>query len=248
MKHRFLGSVFSLGMIFCAAGLLSAQTIQVDQKNRTIAVTATDRAQAESDIAVVTIGFKIYAPESDAAYWQGSKLSNGIIDVLKKAGIPDKAIESQNQSLSHTEFDESNKDTPEIRSQKQFTFVQSWTVKTPVKDASAVLHTAIEAGANESGNVSWELSDHNALQAQAAAKALIRAREIASQMASGLQTHLGMLIYASNQTPIQRFVLNNSISMASLSTTRSEPVPLPLVLKPQQVEESATVYAVFAIE
>jgi uncharacterized protein YggE len=235
----------AVAVTILAAGL-QAQTIQVDKNNRTIAITATDKASAEADVAVVTVGFRIFAPDAASAYQAGSELSNGIMDALKKAGVPDKAIESKDQSLTHTEFPEGDKSTQEERARKQFTLSQSWTVRTAAAGAAPVLHAAIEAGANESGNIDWDLSTRDALEAKAAALALERARAIAGKMAEGLNAHLGALVYASNQaplTPIQR-VLYTSEAMVSV---KAAPPP-PLVIRPQEVEESATVYAVFAIE
>ena len=81
-------------------GAARAQTIQVDKNNRTIAVTANDKASAEADTAVVTVGFQIYAPDAPTAYSQGSTLSNAILEALKKAGVADKAVESQDQKLA----------------------------------------------------------------------------------------------------------------------------------------------------
>ena len=156
-------------------GAARAQTIQVDKNNRTIAVTANDKASAPADTAVVTVGFQTYAPDAATAYSQGSTLSNAILEALKKAGVADKAVESQDQKLAYTEFPENDKSTPEQRAQKQFTLSQSWTVKAGATDAAKVLHAAIEAGANESGNIDWDLTDRNGLQAQAAEKALVRA-------------------------------------------------------------------------
>jgi uncharacterized protein YggE len=124
---------------------------------------------------------------------------------------------------------------------------QNWTVTCAAADAAKVLHVAIEAGANESGNIDWDLKDRNGLQAQAAAKALVHAHAVAAQMAEGLNAHLGALIYASNQTPIQRFVAMASAQSVIVSENPAQPPP-PLAIRPQQVEESATVYAVFAIE
>jgi uncharacterized protein YggE len=134
-----------------------AQTIQVDKNNRTIAVTANDKASALADTASVTVGFQIYAPDAATAYSQGSTLSNAILDALKKAGVADKAVESQDQKLSYTEFPENDKSTPAQRAQKQFTLSQSWTVHSVAADAGKVLHVAIEAGANNSGNIDWAL-------------------------------------------------------------------------------------------
>ncbi|MGC2636094.1 MAG: SIMPL domain-containing protein [Acidobacteriaceae bacterium] len=236
----------AVAVTILAAGL-QAQTIQVDKNNRTIAITATDKASAEADVAVVSVGFQVFAPDAASAYRQGSELSNGIMDALKNAGVADKAIESKDQSLTHTEFPDGGKSTPEERARKQFTLSQSWTVRTAAASGGAILHAAIEAGANESGNIEWDLSTRDALEAKAAALALERARAIATHMAEGLNAHLGALVYASNQaplTPIQR-ALYTSEAMVSVNAT---PAPPPLVIRPQQVEESAAVYAVFAIE
>jgi len=230
-------------------GVAGAQTIQVDKNNRTIAVTANDKASAEADLAVVTVGFQIYAPDAATAYSQGSTLSNAILDALKKAGVADKAIESQDQKLNYTEFPENDKSTPEQRGLRAFTLSQSWTVHASAKDAGMVLHVGIEAVGNVSGNIDWDLADRNGLQAKAAEKALVRARNVATQMAGGLNAHLGTLIYASNQTPVSRFygaTLNTE--SASVVSRSAPPPPPPLAIRPQQVEESATVYAVFAIE
>ena len=233
-------------VLVCAAAA-SAQTIQVDKNNRTIAVTASDKASAVADTASVTVGFRIYAPDAATAYSKGSQVSNAILDALKKAGVHDKAIESQDQKLAHTDFPEGEKSTPAERVQKAFSLSQSWTVETVARDAGAVLHTAIEAGANESGNIDWDVKDHNGLQAEAAAKALEHARGVAAQMAAGLNAHLGALIYASNQTPVQRLIANAAMESILVSAAPAPPVQ-PLAIRPQQVEESATVYAVFAIE
>ena len=100
------------GWVFGMA-VAQAQTIQVDKNNRTIAVTANDKASALADTAIVTVGFQIYAPDAATAYSQGSTLSNAILDALKKAGVADKAVESQDQKLAYTEFAENDKSTPE---------------------------------------------------------------------------------------------------------------------------------------
>ena len=237
--------VFATAVWVCVP-VLGAQTIQVDRNNRTIAVTAQDKASAPADLATVTVGFQIYAADAEAAYAKGSQLSNRIMEALTKAGVPDQAIESQDQKLTHTEFAENDKSTPEQRMQRAFTLSQSWTVHGTAADAAEVLHVAVEAGANESGNIDWDVANHNALQAKAAEKALQRAREVAQQMATGLGAQLGPLIYASNQTPMPRFAMLNTES-ASLAA-KAAPPPAPLAIRPQQVEETATVYAVFAIQ
>lgn len=235
--------------VLCALSVLlltsaaHPQTIQVDKANRSIAVTATADASAMADTARISIGFQVFAPDAQAAYGQGSQLSNAIVSALKKAGVGDKEIQSENQSLDRTQFPFNDKTPPEERARRQFTLQQSWTVTTSAKEAARVLQAAIEAGANQSGNIAWELSTREALEAQAAAKALVQARAIAAQMAAGLGVHVGPLLYASNQGPQQRVFAPRVMQMAAAA-----PAPAPLAILPHKVQESATVYAVFSIE
>ena len=119
-------------------------------------------------------------------------------------------------------------------------------MKTAAKNASAVLDTAVQAGANQSGQIDWDVADPDALEAQAAESALKRAHAIADQMAKGLSATLGPLIYASNQVaerPMPMF--KGSLSMA---VSAAPPPPSPLAINAQKVTKSATVYAVFSIE
>lgn len=222
----------------------SAQTIQVNQNNRTIAVTVTDKATEMADVATVHIGFEAYAPDSDAAYAAGSKISNAIIDALHKAGVPDKDIESENQNLRQNhQFDQ--KESEAERAKRRYVLTQSWTVHTSATDAKNVLHVAVQAGANNSGQIDWDVKDRAALQARAAAKALKHAQAVADQMAKGLNAHLGPLLYASNQVP--ETPVRPMVRQFDMLAAKHE-MPRPLAILPQKIEQSATVYAVFAIE
>jgi uncharacterized protein YggE len=228
----------------------TAQTIQINKENKTIAINTTDEATATADIAAITIGFEIFKPDADSASAEGGRLSHAIMDALHKAGVEDKSIESRSQGVSrNTNFDE--KENTSQRAQRQFRFEQSWEVSANAKDAAAVLRLALAAGANQSGNIDWRLTERKDLQAKAAANALIKARAVANQMAEGMHVKLGALVYASNQSPNtqiyfardKRLMLNSdSASIAGL------PIGPPLEIRPQTIHEEATVYAVFAIE
>jgi uncharacterized protein YggE len=116
--------VVALVLAVTCAGI-SAQTIQINQQNKTIAISTTDEATAVADVAAITIGFEIFKPDSDAAAAEAGKLSHAIMDALHKAGIDDKSIESKSQSVSrNTEFD--NKESEAQRAQRQYRAEQSW--------------------------------------------------------------------------------------------------------------------------
>jgi uncharacterized protein YggE len=229
------------------AAVLHAQQIEVNKNNRTIAVTATDKATADAEVATVHIGFQVYATDSRSAYALGSKTSNAIIDALKKAGVEASAIQSEAQSIAPVQPYEIQNLTESQKAERQYQVAQSWSVKTSAKAASSVLDTAVQAGANQSGQIDWDVADPDALEAKAAESALKRAHAIADQMAKGLGSSVGPLIYASNQVAERPMPL----SMADKFTgglNRAAVAAAPLALSPQKVTRSATVYAVFAIE
>ncbi len=236
---------------FCALALATptwtnAQTIKVDKDNRTIAVTASDKAVTDADLAVVHVGFQVFGADEQSTYANGSKVSNAIMDALKKAGVPEKSIESENQSITPNNYHDP-KESEMQRAQKQFVLNQSWTVKTKPDDAAKVLHAAVEAGANQSGQIDWQYQDMNGLQAKAAANALKKAQVLAQQMADGLNVKLWGLVYASNQAPEGPVRPLPMVAMKAQSFGAADRVA-PLAINPRQIEESATVYAVFAIQ
>jgi len=205
------------------------------------------RLPADAEVATVHIGFQVYAADSQAAYALGSKTSNAIIDAVKKSGVEASAIQSDAQNVAPVQPYE-NQNIPEgQRADRQFQVTQSWSVKTSAKNAAAVLDTAVQAGANQSGQIDWDVADSDALEAKAAESALKRAHSIADQMAKGLGATLGPLVYASNQVAERPMPMAMQIGGPLLMKAAASPPP-PLAISSQKVTRSATVYAVFAIE
>jgi uncharacterized protein YggE len=243
-RKSTLAVVFAVPVVLNAHASF-AQTIQVNKENRTIAITATDKVTVMADQATVHIGFIAYGPDSNAAYSTGSWISNVIVKALKGVGVPAEAIQSENQQVAPVQPYQVEKLTPAERAQRQFQVTQSWTVKTAADNAAKLLDTAVKAGANQSGQIDWEFKDENAPEAQAAAKALKRARAQAEVMAEGLNAKLGALLYASNEVQAgPRPVMYARAAAAPMAMDKVEP----LAINPREVEKSATVYAVFAIE
>ncbi len=240
--------IFAAAAVVCMTGAAAhPQQIQVNKDNRTLAITASDSATAMADTATVHIGFLLYGPDAQGAYAKGSTASNAIASALAGAGVGKTDIESDSQTLSETPQFELEKLPAAEQAAKKFQLRQSWTVKTKANNAARVLNTAVKAGANQSGQIDWSVADENGLEAQAAGKALARARAIAAQMAAGLGIRLGDLIYASNQGPAPRgIMMERSAGMAMRAAAIAEPAPL--AINPRKVQRSATVYAVFSIQ
>jgi uncharacterized protein YggE len=246
MKTLFVARVMLCVTTFLVAA--SAQQIQINKENKTIAITTSDQADAMADTAVLTVGFHIFGKDQDGTYAEASRTSNAIMSALTAAGVVKEAIQSAEQSLSPLEQN-SDADKARFGQGIRFEFAQSWHVTVPADAAADVLHVAITSGANDSGGIEWELKKDDSLEAEAAKKALEHARQIASQMAAGLGVKLGTLVYASNQTP-PRTLFGTSFDTVTVSAgVAGRKVNLkPLAISPEKIQKSATVYAVFAIE
>jgi uncharacterized protein len=231
-----------------AVGTISAcaQQIQINKENKTIAITTGDQAEALADTAVVTVGFHIFGKDQDGTYAEASRTSNAIMTALTSGGVPKEAVESADQSLSPLE-QHSEEDKGRFSQGLRFEFSQSWHVTVPANAAANILHVAITAGANDSGNIQWQLKQDDALEAEAAKKALEHARQIATQMAAGLGVKLGGLVYASNQAP-SRDRFGTSMETVTVTSAAVKPNLKPLAISPERITKTATVYAVFAIE
>jgi hypothetical protein len=237
--------IAALGLTVAGLAILSqAQTIQVNKENRTIAITATDKVTAIADQATLHVGFIAYGPDSNTAYANGSKLSNAIVKALTDAGVPKETIQSENQQITPVQNYQVDKLTEAQKAQRQFQVQQSWTVKMAAENAAKALDVAVKAGANQSGQIDWGFKDENAPEAEAAAKALKRAHSQAEQMATSLNAKLGSLLYASNEVQPSG---PRPMFRAMAAAPAMDKVQ-PLAINPREVEKTATVYAVFAIE
>ena len=209
--------------------------LKIDTANRTLTVTATDSVSVEAEVAVLHIGFETAPSDPKLAYAEGSRVSNGIRDALKQAGVADDAIRSESQFLQ-----------PDYTQPKQhkFKLQQQWSVRVETARAGVILDVAVGSGANNAGGIDWTVKDEQALEAQALEKAAGRARENAATLARGMGVKLGTLLYVSNQ--ISGGV--RPLPMVRAFANSAQPAAAPLAIEPQKVTSTVTVYAVFAIE
>jgi uncharacterized protein len=245
-------TMLSVSLVLAATAPALAQQIQINKENKTIAITTSGQAEALADTAVLTVGFHLYGKDQDSTYADASKASNAIMAALKAGGVPKEAIQSDDQSLSPLDIN-SEGDKARFAQGARFEFAQKWKVTVPADAVANVLHVAITSGANESGAIDWQLKKDDALEAEAAKKALEHARQIATQMAEGLGVKLGALVYASNQTPPRGLAAllgpNGALMSAETVEVSAKRKNLaPLAISPERIAKSATVYAVFAIE
>ena len=222
-----------------------SQTLGVGRENRTITVTATDTASAVADQAIVHVGYQAFGEDEASTYAEGSRRSNAVMEALRAFGVQAEAIESEDQSLQPLNEYELKNLAPAIKNMR-YRITQAWTVRTNPELAAKTLDVAVRAGANQSGNIGWEMKDGSSLEATASAKALAHAQVIAGRMAEGLHIRIGPLLYASNQS--QETVVRPLMAMAAPMNSRMRKDAAPLSISGRRVERSATVFAIFAIE
>jgi uncharacterized protein YggE len=232
--------------VIASAGLLLGQDIQVNRQNKTIAVTADESTTADAELAVLAIGYHNYGVTQDGAFLENVRVADRITNALLDAKVPKANIETDKLQLTRAEFDE--KWTADMKKERQFAAGQSWHVTVAASAAQTVVDLAVKAGANEVDDVEWNVADPVALQAKASGAALAKARSIADQMAKGLGTKLGELVYASNRAPVVKRWLSGSLNTESATLSSVLDKQPKLTLFPQPVKSNATVYAVFSIE
>ena len=94
---------------------------------RTISVNGTALVTADADLAIVRVGYKLYAPDAGSAYASAIETSNAVMQALTASGVPRSAIESTSQVLQRTqpyEIQQYPVDS-QTRAQREFTVVQS---------------------------------------------------------------------------------------------------------------------------
>lgn len=230
-------------LLLCGVSVVRAQQIQVNRDNRTIAVSATQTVEADAEVAVVELGHHNYARTHDQAYEDNVRASDKIIRVLLGSGISKSSIDTESIQLSRV--DPERDWTKEQKAERQFEATQSWKIHVAAADAQKIVDLAVRAGANRVTGVDWQVKDPEALQAKASAAALAKARKLAESMATRLGAKLGELVYASNQTPVQRTL---ALYATTASVVAEAPPPPHLKLLPKKVSQDATVYAVFALQ
>jgi len=226
-----------------AASVLTAQTVNnpslaITKDNRTLSVSASDHAEAEPEVAEIHIGFTAYGMTLPETYKAASETSNGIVKAVLAAGAQKSEIQSQSQQVARLQ-------DYEMKAQKgmKFRVQQSWTVSVAPKDAALILDAAIQAGANQSGDINWRMKNSVALEAEAIRLATERARAMAAELAKGMGVTLGKPLYATNTVSNTVFA-PRAMMMAKMESNAAAP----LAIEAQRVQSEATVQIVYAIE
>ena len=229
--------------------IANAQTVKVDQQNRTIEISAESSIQVVADRVTITVGYRNYGPTHEEAFANNSRIADRILKSWKAAGVDEKSISTSTLS-SRTVTPESDwkELTPTERKQRQYEVFQSWTISETPDAAEKLLDIAVDAGANEVGPPEWALADAGTTESQAYASALMKAHAIADQMAKSFGGKVGSLLYASNEQRQMGVLGGVAGGMAGGVIRRSVNARPETKLLPQKIEKTGYVRAIFALE
>jgi uncharacterized protein YggE len=239
---------FSLAtlMLVCSVAI-KAQSVQVNQQNRTIEISASSSIEVTADRVAIVVGYHNYGPTHEDAFNQNSRVAAQILKAWKDVGVSDKMI-ATNSLTSHPTAEDDLKDmAPAERREKQYEVNQSWRIEETVEVAEKLLDVAVDSGANDVSAPEWSLTDPDAAESRAYASALEKARAVADQMAKSFGSKTGALLYASNESRPSRFVDLNSMSSSIVGKKNYSARPATKLL-PQKIEKSGYVRAIFALE
>ncbi len=229
----------------------SAQTVQVNQQNRTIEIAAASSIQVTADRVTIIAGYRNYGPTHDAAFAENAKIAAQILKAWKGAGLSEREIATNALRSRLISGNELRELPAEDRAQMQFEIDQSWKITQKTDVAEKLLDIAVDAGANYIGAPQWELTDPDAAETQAYASALEKARTIADQMAKSFGAKTGALLYASNEARPAQFSsygVGGGAFAESFWARKNRDARPDTQLLPQKIEKSGYVRAIFALE
>ena len=109
MKSHVLA--FAIFTALVAGSTASAQQIQVNRENRTVAVTVTETIEVQPEIALIPIGIHTYGRTQDGAYQDNTNAGSKIIAALIQAGVKSEDIETEDIRLERVSSDDKELET-----------------------------------------------------------------------------------------------------------------------------------------
>jgi uncharacterized protein YggE len=176
-------------------------------------VTGTGEFEAKPDIARITVGSESQAPSAaDATQATTTKIA-AIIAAIKQAGVLDKDVQTAQLSVYSEQVAPppyppspmpaaapgkgATSSLPVPPPLPQFVYRATNTVSVTIRQldrAGAIIGAAFTAGANQAGGIQFDVENHQPLEDQARAKAVLDATHRAQELARLTNVKLGRIL------------------------------------------------------
>lgn len=183
MKHLTLAG---LALILAASAAVAAPPDQA----RTLTVTGTGIAMAAPDEASFSTGVVNQAATAGAALAANSKAMAAVITTLKQQGVPEKAIQTSNITLS-PQYQSCKPNVACPQKIVGYEVADTLTVTIGIDKAGVALDALVAAGANQINGIGFSIHNDKPLLAQARADAVKEAIAKAEAYAKAAGVGLG---------------------------------------------------------
>ena len=155
-----------------------------------ISISGEGKASAAPDIAKIQIGLSTDAKTVIDAQKENTAKMNAVIAAIKDKGVADKDVKTSDYNI-YPKYDWQNGKN----NVTGYTVSQNLEVKIrDTKKVSDILTAATDKGANQVGNLSFQIDDKDALKNQAREQAIKNAQTKAKVLAEQLNVKLGKVI------------------------------------------------------
>lgn len=178
-------------------GMHAAAFAQDQHQQPTIDVTGKGTITVEPNMAVITFSVETSEKKADEALEKNAKHMKRLMAALKNATKEQATISTSNFSIYPLyDRDSVSKDNSDRQSPIAYRVNNSLTVETSrVEEIGLLIDTAVDAGANRIGSLSFTRNDLDQFQKQAAAKALENAMEYGEELAKTAGLAINKILY-----------------------------------------------------
>ena len=186
-----LAGLLLLVLIVTAAAIGKDKVFKPVDKNRTIVMTADGKVSAKPDVATLIFSVVTQGKDPSTIQKNNDLKMTKVVDFLKSKGVKSEDIQTTNYNL-YPQYSYPQNAAPEITS---YNASQQVTAKIRMLDTvQSIVGGLTSQGVNQIDNVSYGISDPDALKAEARQKAIDKAREKAEVLVKGLGVKLGRVV------------------------------------------------------
>ena len=244
--------VFAASTVLAAMPMqLYAQAYEILAPNQTLLeIQATGETYVKPDEATVTGGVVTFATTSREAADANAREMNRVVEAMRKAGVAARDIQTQSLSLApQFNYNRSDGMPPDITG---YQATNNVTVRVrEVDEASDILTTMFEAGANNVYGPNFSLSDDTQAVAAARADAVADARQQAEAYANAFGLKITRVLRISERARSSQY---EPIIVTSRSRAAPPPPPPPppsmsaTAIEVGELQQSVTLFVDYALE
>ena len=199
------------------AALLLSLAAPALADSRTISVTGQGQASAVPDQAMLSAGVATIAHTADVALADNARKMTAVFAALKAAGVPERAIQTSNFSVS-PQYSNNNNDAQRITGYQVSNQVDVTLDDT--RKLGPAIDALVAAGANQINSVNFGLRDNSGLLTKAREAAMADARQRAETLARAGGGGVGTVLSISEgSTETPHPVMYRAVAMSAGAPT-----------------------------